>query len=93
MTYSLNPFDPFADDEGAVLVVPQDKAEPVTGPIAMFVKQEALGARYLCRHCDTCKKAMVVPEGSIMGERVLVMCPSRHESETLDIPEGYNLVR
>lgn len=27
MTYSLNPTDPFAEDEGAVLVVPEDRPE------------------------------------------------------------------
>lgn len=92
MAYSLNPFDPFADDEGAVLVVPQDRNDgPVIGTPVVFVGKDAEGRRMFHeRRCGRCGRTMVSPEGAPLdSERLLVMCPRRHESETVTAPEGF----
>lgn len=93
MAYSLNPLDPFADDEGAVLVVPQDREDgPVVGTPVVFVgpDKEWPGFRVFHeRRCSACGRTMVSPSGAPLdGERLLVTCPRRHESETVTAPEG-----
>lgn len=94
MAYSLNPHDPFADDEGAVLVVPQDKPEPITGRLAMFVEENpkpGIPVAFMTRRCAHCSRTMVIPQQALPALRLFVTCPLRHEAETMDWPEGFVL--
>lgn len=91
MTYSLNPFDPFADDEGAVLVVPEDRDDgPVSGTPVVFKAKSRDGVRFIERRCSGCGRVMVIPHGAPLDTaRLAVICPRRHESETIDVPDGF----
>lgn len=94
MTYSLNPLDPFAEDEGAVLVVPQDRPDPITGTLAMFVQgmpRPGIPVASMTRRCSHCSRAMVIPQQALPALRLFVTCPLRHEAETIDWPEGFIL--
>lgn len=93
MTYSLNPADPFAD-EGDMLIVPPDRFDgPVVGTPVVFIgpDKERPGFRVFHeRRCSACGRTMVSPDGSPLdGESLFVMCPRRHESETVQAPEGF----
>lgn len=97
MTYSLNPSDPFADDEGAVLVVPEDRPEWETGRVSgiplVFIgpDTERPGWKmFMERRCGVCGRCMVIPDQHPSNAtRYAVVCPRRHESETVDTPEGF----
>lgn len=94
MAYSLNPLDPFADEEGAVLVVPQDRPEPITGRLAMFVEEHpkpGIPVAFMTRRCSHCSRAMVIPQQALPALRLFVTCPLRHEAETIDWPDGFVL--
>lgn len=94
MTYSLNMTDPFADGEDAVLVVPEDKPDPLTGVPAHFVESNPIPGRqvkFMSRCCSTCGRVMVIPQPDRRAERLFMGCPSRHEAETVDYPEGFTL--
>lgn len=93
MAYSLNPLDPFAD-EGDMLIVPEDRFDgPVVGTPVVFIgpdTQRPGRSMFHERRCGRCGRTMVSPEGaSLEGERLFVMCPRRHESETITAPEGF----
>lgn len=91
MTYSLNPHDPFAD-EGDMLIVPEDRFDgPVVGTPVVFIGKDDEGRKtFHERRCGHCGRCMVSPDGSPLdGENLFVMCPRRHESETVQAPEGF----
>lgn len=93
MAYSLNPLDPFADD-GDLLIVPEDRLDgPVIGTPVVFVGPDTERPGWTMLHerrCGHCGRTMVSPKGSPLdGERLFVMCPRRHESETVQAPEGF----
>lgn len=97
MTYSLNPFDPFADDEASALIVlPERTSSMLQGKVARFVKRGyatpfgAQGAPVIERRCSVCERSMLIPDSwRDDATRVLVYCPDGHESETVDIPAGF----
>lgn len=96
MTYSLNPTDPFAEpDEDIKVIVPADRPDTtVHGTRALFVELEPVdGTRWHKeKACAECDQILVVPEGyPIIGQRLFVMCPSRHYSTTITVPEGFAL--
>lgn len=94
MTYSLNLHDPFADGED-LLVVPENKPDPLTGVLAHFVESNPTpGQKFktMTRRCSTCDRIMVIPQPMPHdAERLFMGCPSRHEAETVDVPEGFTL--
>lgn len=94
MAYSLNPLDPFADEEEAALIVPPDRDDHVDGTPVVFVGVDHHNRQnWKERRCSTCGRVMVIPEGAPLdSERLLVMCPRRHESETITAPDGYERV-
>lgn len=97
MTYSLNMTDPFADDEDAVLVVPQDRPEWETGRVSgiplVFIgpDTERPGWKmFMERRCGKCGRCMVIPDQHPTDvTRFAVVCPRRHESETVEAPDGF----
>lgn len=92
MAYSLNPLDPFAEDEDSALIVPADRFDgPVVGTPVVFTGKDGEGRTVLHeRRCSKCGRTMVSPDGSPLGgENLFVMCPRRHESETVRAPEGF----
>lgn len=94
MTYSLNPLDPFADEDESALIVPPDRFDgPVVGTPVVFIGPDAERPGFRMFHerrCGHCGRTMVSPEGAPLdAERLLVMCPRRHESETVTAPEGF----
>lgn len=94
MTYSLNPLDPFAEDEGAVLVVPPNREENLTGVPAHFVEtnvKPGIPVGFMIRRCSHCSRSMVIPQADVTARRLFVSCPLRHEAETITVPEGFTL--
>lgn len=94
MAYSLNPHDPFAEDEGAVLVVPADRFDgPVIGTPIVFVGPDMERPDFRMFHerrCSACGRTMVIPAGAPLdSERLMAVCPRRHEEETITAPEGF----
>lgn len=90
MAYSLNLNDPFADGEEE-LIVPEDRFDgPVVGTPVVFIGKDGDGRKVFHeRRCATCGRTMISPAGAPLdGERLMVMCPRRHESETIQAPAG-----
>lgn len=75
-----------------MLIVPEDRFDgPVIGTPVVFVGRDGDGKKVFHeRRCATCGRTMVSPDGSPLdGVSLFVMCPRRHESETVRAPEGF----
>lgn len=89
MAYSLNPHDPFADGEEG-LIIPEDRFDgPVVGMPVVFIGKDDEGRKVFHeRRCGRCGRTMVSPDGAPLdGVNLFVICPRRHESETVQAPE------
>jgi hypothetical protein len=94
----MDPFDPFADDDDApLLVVPPDMPDytgPITGWRAIFVESAPVDATRWrkVKICGDCEQVMVTPDSFPKdGERLFIICPERHYSTTITVPQGYVL--